>query len=192
MLEAEFRGLLAGHIDSKFGQQARFRVIHELALPQQGARVDIAVVADYLIGFEIKTASDDLTRLPQQQLAYGQVFDRMFIAVEPKHLARVLETVPNWWGVLEAQSRAGRIKFTQRRPSRLNPDTSLHALVQLLWRDEVLDELRELGLERGLRGAPRQELWRRLAEASPSHIKRRDLKANVRARLKSREGWRAD
>lgn len=167
-------------------------MIHELALPQHGARVDIAVVADHLIGYEIKTASDTLTRLPLQQLAYGQVFDRMFIAVESKHLSRVLETTPSWWGVLEARSRAGRVTFAQRRSSRLNPDASLHALVQLLWRDEVLEELQFLGLDRGARGAPRHELWRRLAEASPAYIKRRDLKARVRKRLTSREGWRAD
>lgn len=173
-----------------YATRPEYRVIHELALPQHGARVDIAVVADRLIGFEMKTASDSLARLPQQQRAYGMVFDRMFIAVESKHIATVMDAVPEWWGVLELTAPAGRRPWTQRRASRLNPDGSLHALVQLLWREETLEELEELGLG-GRRSATRAELWSRLANAAPGHVARRELQARVRTRLMNRADWRA-
>lgn len=168
-----------------------YRIIHEFALPQHGARIDIAVVADRLVGFEMKTASDSLVRLPQQQRAYGMVFDRMFIAVEPKHMSTVMEVVPTWWGVLELTAPTGRRKWTQRRRARLNPDGSVHALVQLLWREEVLAELEELGLAGGKRSATRAELWARLAEAAPVRLPRRELQARVRTRLMNRADWRA-
>lgn len=179
------------HIATKYSSVGDHRVIHELALPQQGARVDIAAITKSLIGFEIKTANDTLSRLPQQQVAYGLVFDRMFLAVESKHLANAVEVVPAWWGVLELVTRSGRSFFVQRRGSRLNPDASIHALVQLLWRDELIDELTGLGLDHGIRSANKPVLWETLASAAPRHISRRDLKTRVRHRLTNREDWRA-
>ena len=190
MRENEFRELLTAHIAAKFRNRPTYRVVHELALPQRGARIDVAVVAESLIGFEIKTANDTLARLPQQQLAYGLVFDRMFIAVEPKHLPEALQIAPHWWGVLEMTATRAGLRLVQRRRSLLNPNASTHALVQLLWRNEVLAELTDLGLAQGLRSANRTALWERLSSAAPVHISRRELKARVRAHLTNREDWR--
>ncbi|WP_420030176.1 sce7726 family protein [Psychromicrobium xiongbiense] len=167
------------------------RVVHELALPQQSARVDIAVIGNSMVGFEIKTANDTLARLPQQQAAYGCVFDRMFIALEHKHLDHAAQTIPNWWGILEMTTARGTPRFIQRRASRVNPNASTHALVQLLWRDEVLDELTDLGLHHGVRSANKSVLWERLSGAAPGHLSKRDLKSRVRNRLTHREDWRA-
>lgn len=190
MRESEFRELLATHIARKYCTQPALRVVDELALPQHGARIDVAVVADSLIGFEIKTANDTLKRLPQQQVAYGLVFDRMFIAVESRHLTQAMNITPAWWGVLEMTATQAGPKLIQRRRSRVNPNANVHALVQLLWRDEVLAELTDLGLDGGLRSANRAALWERLSGAAPGHLSRRELRARVRARLTSREDWR--
>ena len=191
MQESEARDVLAAYIARTYRTKSSHRVVHELALPQRGARVDLAVIADSLDGFEIKTANDTLGRLPQQQAAYGLVFDRMIIVAERKHLPKALEVVPAWWGVLELITDHRGSRLIQRRRSRLNPDVRLRALVELLWRDEVLAELVDLGLDHGARSANRAALWERLAGAVPQVVSRKDLRARVRARLTSREGWRA-
>lgn len=191
MHEHEFRTVLTRRIIDRYLPPSG-RLINELALPQHGARVDVAVVADRLTGFEIKTSRDRLSRLPAQQNAYGLVFDRMYLAVEPRHLVGATSIVPTWWGILELSQGPQGHRWVQRRASRLNPGVHLHSLVQLLWRDEVLNELSRLGLADGLRGAPKATLWAELAGACPKVISRTELKQRVRQTLMLREGWRAD
>lgn len=190
MIEAEFRSVLQERIEARYLSDGG-HLVHELAIPQHRARVDIAVVGNNLVGFEIKTANDTLSRLARQQDAYNKVFDRMYLAVEHRHLARALLQAPAWWGVLELAESAGGLRWVQHRSSRLNPAVDLHALAQLLWRQEVLDELDELGLAKGVRSASKQVLWRALADAAPRVVSRRDLHARLRRRLIARGEWRA-
>jgi hypothetical protein len=59
----------------------------ELTLGSSGARADIAVLSEAeLIGFEIKTARDNLRRLPAQLEAYSCYFDYVVIVAAPCHL----------------------------------------------------------------------------------------------------------
>ena len=54
-------------------------VIDELGLQHGKCRADIAVVNGHLVGYEIKSSSDSLSRLKQQVESYNAVFDRVFI-----------------------------------------------------------------------------------------------------------------
>jgi hypothetical protein len=167
-------------------------VVDELALTQRGARVDIAVVGDEFIGFEIKTANDSLARLPSQLEAYGAVFDRIVLAAETRHVADAVAILPPWWGILELKESSRGPLWIQRRVPKLNPTVDLHALVQLLWRDEVLEELDGLGVGAGLASANKSRLWATLASTCPGLVNRRGLKAIVRNRLRTRAGWRVE
>jgi hypothetical protein len=187
----EVRGALTARLSAKYTADDG-RLVHELAIPQHSARVDLAWISASLTGFEIKSGADTLQRLPAQQLAYGRVFDRMYLALESCHLERALSVIPNWWGVLELRSTRNGPRWIERRRSRLNPQVDIHSVVQLLWRSEVVDELRAVGIERGVASAPKSVLWTRLAEAAPERISTSALKARVRSRLRLREGWRAD
>lgn len=168
------------------------RIIHELDLCQAAARVDIAVVNGSMTGWEIKTASDTLTRLPRQRDVYSRVFDRVWLAAAPRHVEPALALIPDWWGVVEIRGESDTYRFRTVRRSKRNPAVDLHSVVRLLWRQETLEELQAIGLGDGMQRAPRRVLWEALAQAAPRRVSKTLLKERVRWRLKTRAGWRSD
>src|SRR5439155_19938584 len=52
-------------------------LVEEMEVCLGRARIDLAVIADYLIGIEIKGPKDDVTRLPGQVQTYSKCFDRV-------------------------------------------------------------------------------------------------------------------
>ena len=171
---------------------AESRFIPELNLCQSEARIDLAAVNSRLLGWEIKTVTDSLSRLPSQEEVYSRIFDRMWLVADARHLDRATDLVPPWWGIWEIREKQGVCNLIQVRRSRLNPQVDLGSLVRLLWRDEALAELARLGIADGLHRSPRRDLWNALAEASPRHISPTRLRERVRVRLRDREGWRSD
>jgi hypothetical protein len=162
-------------------------LIDELGLCQGNARIDIAVVNGTLSGYEIKSEADTLYRLPNQVMVYSRILDYVTIVVSRPHLKKIADVVPEWWGITEAASEKGQLAFDQVRPADSHPSVDSFSLVQLLWRDEVLAILTDLGFTKGLSGK-REVLWKKLVEAQTLD----DLKARVRQTLKLREGWRVD
>lgn len=192
MLEAEVRAAVEERLVAEHRRDPGTRVVHELGMTQAGARIDLAVVNGRLTGWEIKTVADTLARLPHQQEAYSRVFDRVWLVADGRHLDRALTVVPPWWGVARADPSDRGCVLRVVRTSRLNRQVDPRSLVRLLWRDETLGELVALGADRGLAGAPRTILWDALADAVPAgRLTLPRLKSRVRARLRSREGWRA-
>src|SRR5436190_20887953 len=97
-------------------------VLDELGLRHGTCRVDIAVVNGYLHGYEIKSDSDTLERLPSQVATYGLVLDRATLVVGERHLDKARPFVPQWWGikVVTAGPRGG-ISFETAQPFAQNP-----------------------------------------------------------------------
>jgi hypothetical protein len=188
--ESDVRAAIAARVNSSSGIR---RVVPELALCQAEARIDVAVVEPArLVGWEIKTETDGLRRLPRQEEVYSRIFDRMWLAAHAKHLPAALELVPDWWGVVRVERRSTGCHLVQVRPSRLNRSVDLHALTCLLWRDEVLDELASLGLADNLTRAPKRVLWNALASAAPQRVSPTALRRRIRERLLNRRNWRSD
>lgn len=155
--ESDVRAAIAARVTTGDGTK---RIIHELALCQLAARIDVAVVEPgRMVGWEIKTETDGLRRLPRQEEVYSRVFDRVWLAAHAKHLPAALDLVPDWWGVLRIEQRSAGCHLVQVRASRVNRSIDLRALTCLLWRDEVLNELDSLGLAHGLARAPKRALW---------------------------------
>jgi len=164
------------------------KIIEELGLCQGSARVDIAVVNGYLHGYEIKSESDSLKRLPTQIDYYSKVLDRITLVASESHISRVEKQIPDWWGVCVAQCNCGAISLKPVRLHADNPEIDPYALVQLLWRDEALDILRHNNLAKGYSNKPRRILWDRLVD----HFSLSEIKLIVRRQLKSRSNWRVD
>jgi hypothetical protein len=162
-------------------------ILDELALCQGTARVDVAVVNGSLHGYEIKSASDTLERLPGQCSVYSRALDYVTIVTSEKHARKIRRLVPRWWGIWAAYPTATGIELCEVREPRINPRVDGLAIAELLWRQEVLEELESRSLLRGLRGKPRRALWAKLADSIPLP----ELQAIVRERLKGRAGWRA-
>jgi hypothetical protein len=159
--------------------------VDEFWVPRSHERADLVLLGQRLDGFEIKTDRDTLRRLPRQVSAYGRIFDRCTAVVACRHLERVIQIVPDWWGITTV-ARNGRTVFSQVRPAGPNPGVEAETLVRLLWRDEAMATLLELGLTPP-ETASRASLWRELLLALPLHC----LQAAVRAALARRDPGRA-
>ena len=163
-------------------------VLEELGLLNGNARVDVAVINGSVHGFELKSASDTLARLPAQIVAYGSVLDYVTLVVADNHLESASALVPAWWGIIAAREVAdGIVNLTEVRAPKINPSIDPASLARLLWRDEAMDELERRGFADGVRNKPRRAVYARLTEAVPLQ----DLRAIVRRRLKQRLGWRS-
>jgi hypothetical protein len=119
-----------------------------------GARVDVAVINGRLHGFEIKSERDNLDRLTTQTPAYSALFDNMTVVAATKHLRRLEDRIPPWWGIQEVTTVSHRISLKPIRSPILNTQVDPVALVQLLWRKEMWAILRRRGLSNDLRNAP--------------------------------------
>lgn len=181
---------LALHADALRWHQhelASTRIVDELALCQGVARVDVAVVNGVIHGYEIKSEHDTLARLAGQVDVYSRALDSVTIVTGATHAERVAQLVPHWWGIMRATDGAAGVRLELIRPACDNPQLELLAQVQLLWRDEALEELEARNLADGVRSKPRRQLWQRLARA----VEPDELRGLVRERLKRRVGWRA-
>jgi hypothetical protein len=163
-------------------------LIDELGLCQGNARVDIAVVNGTLSGYEIKSEADTLYRLPHQAAVYSQILDYITIVASRLHIEKIATLIPEWWGITEVVPENEQLKFDVVRPAHSNPSVDPFSLAQLLWRDEVVTILMDLGFTKGLSGKPRHLLWKKLVQEQTLD----DLKMRVRETLKLREGWRVD
>ena len=187
MRDRDIRAALLGRLRVQH-DDAETRIIEELGLCQGEARVDVAVVNGLLAGYEIKSESDTLDRLPGQLAIYSRALDQVTVVASPTHLARITKMVPIWWGILEALTTEDAIDLQWVRTPAPNPEPDPLAVAQLLWRDEALEALRRLDLTRGVLSKPRRFLWERLVDAVPAS----QLGAIVRTQLKAREGWRSE
>ncbi|WP_145585909.1 sce7726 family protein [Yersinia kristensenii] len=163
-------------------------IIDEFSLSLGASRADITVINGLMHGYELKSKSDNLLRLPTQVEHYSSVMDKVTLVVSACHLHSAIELIPEWWGVKVAVegSRNG-IHLRTERYSKLNPSIDKVSLSMLLWKDEMLSILTELGIERGLKSKPRRVLWYKLSEA----LEISELRDIVRAKLKARTDWRA-
>lgn len=163
------------------------RILDELDIAGQ-VRVDTVVLNGSFAGFEIKSASDTLRRLPRQVEVYSQVLDYATLVVAHNHSAKARTLLPGWWGVIEATSSTDGVQLRTARQARRNPTVDPMTLCTLLWRQETLAELEVHGAATGVRSKPNWVLWERLAGAVDTET----LRDAVRERLKARAGWRAE
>jgi len=155
----------------------------ELGLCLGQTRVDVAVVNCYLHGYEIKSERDNLARLPAQIDLYDRVLDYSTIVCSDRHLDRIIDLVPDSWGIIIASGRPGLIKLTSVRQPTVNLSPDPLAIAQLLWRSEAAQVLMARG-ERVKTKETRWQLWDRLA-AMPLTT----LQYHVRLMLKQRQPW---
>jgi hypothetical protein len=123
------------------------KIVEELSLPVAKARIDIAVINGSLHGYEIKSASDTLQRLPAQIEAYTKVFDYLSIVTEEKYGQKILDFVPDWIGVLICNEKNGVKSINElRKPIKIESRESIY-IAKLLWREELMECLEELKIK---------------------------------------------
>ena len=185
MRDPEIRAELHRRLRLRHGDDPNARIVDEMSVLTGECRIDVALINGRIEGFEIKSESDSLARLPRQALAYGQVFDRLTMVCAERHLDLAFALLPEWWGIEVAEARGPDTRIVRKRAARANPAVEPQAIAQLLWRSEALSALEALNAARGLRSKPRRTLWTALADVAP----RNELRAMVRETLRARQGW---
>jgi hypothetical protein len=162
-------------------------IVDELGLAHADVVVDIAVINGYLHGFEIKSASDTLSRLPRQIRLYEECLEKLTIVCDKKHSSGVMELAPSWCGILEVSKGArGGISFATLKSPKLNPHVRADRLAHLLWRPEAIELLRTLDVSPKILRQPRKQLYECLA----AHFTTREITAFIRQFMGSRRVWR--
>jgi len=141
--DSDIRSVLIKEINTCFPDRKQDLVIQEFGCNK--ARIDIAVINGALHGFEIKSDSDSLDRLPQQIKAYQGVFEYITLVCGRRLLDRARTTIPKWWGLQKAESKNGRVVLSPIRKPRMNPSQDSRALAGMLWKTEALACLRKHG-----------------------------------------------
>lgn len=178
--DRDVRSLLKQHLASTHGPATV--VLDELGLCQGDVRVDVAAVNGELSGFEIKSPADSLARWPKQRRVYSKVVDRAWLVAPEKTLDAA--RAPEWWGLIRIVETEHQLGLRVVRPSGLNPKPDPYAIACLLWRDEAIRALEEVGLDRGIRTKRRQLVWERLVECLAID----ELRRAVREALQVRPG----
>jgi len=161
-------------------------VVDEFLLAYGAARADVALVNGRLEGFEIKAGNDTLARLQRQVEAYDRVFEFSWVVTTKEHLAGVRNLVPRRWGLMVASGGAVTAHLKPVRMAKRNKNREADHLARLLWREELLAKLQDLGISRGLKSKPKVALYAALAAAMTVE----ELADYVRICLKTREDWR--
>lgn len=161
-------------------------IVEEMGIWANYVRVDVAVINGEFHGFELKSARDTLARLPRQASIYNEVFDRVTLVVAEKHFEKAKGQIPDWWGVLSANTtKHGRVSLSSKRPALLNPNISPVQVARLFWRIEAIAVLERHGLARGFRSMPVEVLAHRLAAALPLDVLKNEARAALKARNRS-------
>lgn len=189
MNDRDIRTVLKEELIRRYAKDEDTLVLDELGIRHGAARVDLVVVNHQLHGYEIKSDLDSLRRLPDQIKAYNSVMDRVTLVVGYRHAYDALRMVPEWWGVRLAEMKKpnGTVVLSDARSARDNPEVDLNAVTALLWRNEALALLEEIGAASGLRSKARREIYRRLVDSRDPDL----LRFKIRQQLKSRQASRA-
>ncbi|VVE77433.1 sce7726 family protein [Pandoraea sputorum] len=180
--DAVKRKVLADHI-----ADPSVLVIDELGLEHGTCRVDIAVVNGSIHGYELKSDSDNLNRLPMQIQVYSRALDKATLVVGEKHLEAAMDMLPEWWGVKASRvGPRGAVHIETARASQLNPDISVFHTAHLLWRNEVIQLLEGMDVPKKVLRSNRASLYGILAELFPADV----LRGHIRDALKQRANWR--
>jgi hypothetical protein len=187
MRESDIRSALRASLAAEHAAEPDTVIVDELGVCRGFARVDMAVVNGSLNGYEIKSERDKLVRLPRQRDSYGRCFDTMTLVASSNHIRAARSIIPKWWGILRPVASEGGVGFVWVRRPKVNNGLCAESLVQLLWREEALTILTQVGLAPGPRSRTRRELWTALQDSVPLD----SLKDHVRAAIKARGDWRS-
>src|ERR1043166_5675007 len=147
------------------------RVVQEWAIG--GSRIDVAAVSANLVGYEIKSDRDSISRLPQQVRDYSDVFDYVWLVAPLKQLGKAQFIVPEWWGravVIQEDGQPLRTEIV-RQPL-INPKCSAQALLQLLWHRELSGLARRYQLPRSVTRARHPMIEALAAELPVVNVRR--------------------
>lgn len=173
--------------DSAREANLNHRVVEEMGICRGVARVDIAVIEDAIYGYEIKSDRDTLQRLPNQIALYSKVLDYVTLISGSSHMSKIKAMIPSWWGLSEARVQNGVVTIHDVRSPTINPIIDMGSVLELLWKNELLDVLKENSNAKSLAGKTRSYLVDKIISNSTEQ----QISSLVRNKLYTRQDWRA-
>lgn len=188
--DSDIRRSLNEQLKYNFKDDSSTLIINELCLCQGDVRADVAVINGAIHGYEIKSDSDTLERLPKQIEFYNKVFDTITVVTGDIHFERVKSMIPKWWGICLAKvtNDSTNVTLETFRETLPNKNVEAISLIQFLWREELLEILRQIGATKEIYKYRKFELWDYLCE----NVSLEEIKSYVRAFFKKRNNWRVD
>lgn len=185
--DRDVRSALLAQVLAEHERDPATLVVQEFGIDHGACRVDVCVINGSFHGYELKSESDTLVRLPNQIARYGRCLDLSTIVTAPSHLRGVEALIPEWWGIKLVEPFAdGEVRISTARMARRNPAPSPIHIAGLLWRDEAALLLTSLGAPMSVLRGNRRQLYAQLAENVPLPT----LRKFVREMVKSRGTWR--
>lgn len=185
MRDRDVRQALRSHLGALHDGDATTLIVEEMGVWSGSVRVDLAVINGELSGFELKSDSDTLQRLPMQADIYSRVFDQVTLVVGQRHADKAIDIIPSWWSVMVAEDTDDGVVLWHHKCGSRNPSPDPVLIAGLLWKEEALAVLEERGLAAGWRSKPAKAIHQRLA----GELSFSDLSDEVRQALKSRVAW---
>lgn len=165
MNDSQLRNAVKRELSSRFRNNSNILILEEVGIKHGVARIDLLIVNNILHGYELKSDQDTLDRLPDQMQVFNSVLDRMTLVVGYRHAFKALKMIPEWWGVkLANMGPKGGVRFSSARMPRNNPSVDRQAVAGLLWRDEAIQLLDEIGGAVDYRRKPRKAIYARIAK----------------------------
>ena len=183
MRDSDVRAAVRRRLREKHGNDPGTRIVEEMGVWSGAVRIDIAVINGKLLGYELKSNSDTLDRLPRQIEIYGKIFDGMTLVVGDKLVEKAVGLIPSWWGCIVASMNEDCVTLRSKRAPRSNPSLDPTILVQMLWKEEAITILEKYGLADGWRSKRASDIGNRLL----SEIPYKRLAEEIRSALKVRE-----
>ena len=94
---------------------------------------DVMAVTDRLIGYEIKSNHDNLSRLDNQIKEYTRFFDENYLVVSDKYAEEALSILPDDWGIIRIQNDDVLVS----REAKTNKQVSRRRQLSMLWKLEL-------------------------------------------------------
>jgi hypothetical protein len=188
MNDIHIRSALLRKLNILYKGRSDTLILQELGLFHGIVRADVVVVNSHLHGYELKSDSDNLDRLPHQSRVYNQVFDRITLIVGYQHAYEALTIIPEWWGVkLVEMGPRGGMYFTSARSPKNNPKPDPLAIAMLLWKSEALSLLEDIRVYEKMKSKPRSEIYSEIAKSVDITL----IRSKVRQQLMARVNWRS-
>ena len=188
MLDIDVRDAVKRKVIKQHIDDPTTLVVEELGLDYGRNRIDIAVVNGELHGYELKSDSDNLLRLPAQVSAYSAVMDKVTLVVGEKHAKDAIPIIPDWWGVkIATMGNNGIVKLSTERRNKKNQTINCNELLKLIWKDELLHLLsQKIEVNWRIKKMMKDDLHQIVID----NFSNKEIKYEVRKALKSRTAWR--
>ena len=161
-------------------------IVEEFPVCNGAAIIDVAAINGVMHGFEIKSDVDSLERLPRQIEFYNSVFDEVTLIVGATHLYHAFYMIPDWWGITMAKmDDGGEVTFDKIRESEQNTKLEAESVASLLWKDEALSILDDIGISYGYKSKNKKQIYERLIDELDIQV----LSEKVRSSLFNRQGF---